>query len=651
MAHFRTRGRSIAAGAAALGIVLASVSSTPSKADPPARAAGLSKPFTVATGRAGDARGNAVRRGHYAVTPTSCPEDLSGSGNGGSYFVGVDGSTGGNYADNNSAAVLGGNANEVCDYGTAIGAGSFNDIGNDAGADYSFVGSGRFNAITGQSSLVGSGLENEVTGSEGFIGVGSYGVAEAAGSFVGSGGSVYAADTSNPVAGGSNIAGATDSFVGAGDVNQIASGGTGSFIGAGGTVAAKSGTTSSNNSILGSDSFVGAGDGAAVAGEQGFVGSGMAATLSANYAGIVAGDADTVSGISSIAGAGANLEVSSQDAFGGAGASNNISAEGAFVGAGGTIGPANTAGGQDAFAGAGDDAQPTGPLSVVVAGYGISATAAEAFAGAGFGNQAEADYAAIACGLQNSAGGGAFVGGGDRNSAYGGNAFVGAGSQNTVKGDVAAMLGGYGNSAKGAYATVAGGYGNTAAGELSFVAGYHAEATHPGSFVWSDYHAGSALLKDSAANQFLVRAYDGTYFYSNEAATSGVVLTLGSGTWANLSDRNAKTDIVPLDDASILAKVGALPVESWQYTSEKGVRHIGPMAQDFYAAFGTGVDERHIASIDEGGVALAAIKALHAAGQRKDAMLQARQREIDALQSTLRRLNVEFASSRNLQRS
>jgi hypothetical protein len=55
-----------------------------------------------------------------------------------------------------------------------------------------------------------------------------------------------------------------------------------------------------------------------------------------------------------------------------------------------------------------------------------------------------------------------------------------------------------------------------------------------------------------------------------------------------------------------------LPTSSWQYKSERGVRHIGPMAQDFYAAFGVGTDDRHITSIDEEGVALAAIKALHA---------------------------------------
>ncbi len=72
---------------------------------------------------------------------------------------------------------------------------------------------------------------------------------------------------------------------------------------------------------------------------------------------------------------------------------------------------------------------------------------------------------------------------------------------------------------------------------------------------------------------------------------------------------------IAVDDAAVLRKVAALPVSEWSYTSERGVRHVGPMAQDFYAAFGVGEDDRHITSIDEDGVALAAIKALHAENQ------------------------------------
>jgi hypothetical protein len=52
------------------------------------------------------------------------------------------------------------------------------------------------------------------------------------------------------------------------------------------------------------------------------------------------------------------------------------------------------------------------------------------------------------------------------------------------------------------------------------------------------------------------------------------------------------------------------------------------MAQDFYAAFGVGENDRHITSIDEDGVALSAIKALAAKLERKDV-------QIDRLQSRL----------------
>jgi hypothetical protein len=64
------------------------------------------------------------------------------------------------------------------------------------------------------------------------------------------------------------------------------------------------------------------------------------------------------------------------------------------------------------------------------------------------------------------------------------------------------------------------------------------------------------------------------------------------------------------------------------------------MAQDFYAAFHVGEDDRHITSIDEDGVALAAIKALHSENRslgermtRDDARLAALERKVEALAS------------------
>ena len=63
----------------------------------------------------------------------------------------------------------------------------------------------------------------------------------------------------------------------------------------------------------------------------------------------------------------------------------------------------------------------------------------------------------------------------------------------------------------------------------------------------------------------------------------------------------------------MLEKVSALPITEWKYKVEAdGSKHIGPMAQDFHAAFGlNGAVDKHISTVDEGGVALAAIQGLN----------------------------------------
>jgi hypothetical protein len=66
-------------------------------------------------------------------------------------------------------------------------------------------------------------------------------------------------------------------------------------------------------------------------------------------------------------------------------------------------------------------------------------------------------------------------------------------------------------------------------------------------------------------------------------------------------------------------------VTSWTFKGQ-AVRHIGPMAQDFHAAFKVGADDKHISTIDEGGVALAAIQGLYQELEAKDAQL-GRQKE------------------------
>ena len=78
-------------------------------------------------------------------------------------------------------------------------------------------------------------------------------------------------------------------------------------------------------------------------------------------------------------------------------------------------------------------------------------------------------------------------------------------------------------------------------------------------------------------------------------------------------------------------------METWRYKtqSDHSIRHIGPMAQDFYAAFDVGGDEKHIATVDADGVALAAIQGLYEIVQENQQEIRAQAREIAALRQQL----------------
>ena len=90
-----------------------------------------------------------------------------------------------------------------------------------------------------------------------------------------------------------------------------------------------------------------------------------------------------------------------------------------------------------------------------------------------------------------------------------------------------------------------------------------------------------------------------------------------------MSDRNLKRDVEPVDDQAVLERVAKMPVSTWSYKSDDpSVRHLGPMAQDFYAAFGLGDTDRAYNSIDAHGVALAAIKALYERSRELDARIE-----------------------------
>jgi hypothetical protein len=109
-----------------------------------------------------------------------------------------------------------------------------------------------------------------------------------------------------------------------------------------------------------------------------------------------------------------------------------------------------------------------------------------------------------------------------------------------------------------------------------------------------------------------------------------------AGGFGSLSDRNAKEGFEPIDPHDVLEKVADLPITGWSYKSAPSVRHLGPMAQDFFTAFHLGNDDKHITTVDEGGVALAAIQGLNQKLEARSQELEGRSRKLEAENAELR---------------
>ena len=140
------------------------------------------------------------------------------------------------------------------------------------------------------------------------------------------------------------------------------------------------------------------------------------------------------------------------------------------------------------------------------------------------------------------------------------------------------------------------------------------------------------LLPDDATNLLVMR--------------NGARLTNG-GAWTNGSDRATKSNFAAVDSQQILEQVAALPIQTWNYRAEQETtRHMGPTAQDFYAAFSLGDSDKSIGTVDADGVALAAIQGLYKMLQgkvaeiatlkaEKDARIEAQQQRINDLETRM----------------
>jgi hypothetical protein len=185
------------------------------------------------------------------------------------------------------------------------------------------------------------------------------------------------------------------------------------------------------------------------------------------------------------------------------------------------------------------------------------------------------------------------------------------GAYNRATGDYSLSLGSY-NQASGSHAI--------AIGTQVFASGIYSIAL--GSGADTNGKDGSMVVGDdtyfqtaysSADNQLTMRFSGGYRLWSSYPdSTAGVYMRHGQSGWSNYCDRNMKENFEPVDGEWLLGKIKNIPITKWNYKKTNvNDKYIGPMAQDFYAAFQLGgTDSLGINSICIDGVNMAGIKAL-----------------------------------------
>jgi len=499
-------------------------------------------------------------------------------------------------------------------YAATIGGGGQLNFSNTVTADFATVSGGGSNTASGWASTVSGGAENTAGSPDGSA-------------TVGGGYQNTATGDSSAVSGGSgNTVRSSFSTAGGGLSNAILTNTGGSVIAGG------------EDNIVQSDYFI-------LSFSDFSTISGGFSNAASSYGGTIGG------GIGNIA--------STPYVTIGGGLTNTAGGWGATVGGGGGNVASNYYGYPTVGGGFGNIA--SGQYSSVLGGWYNSATNFASTVGGGWGNYVNGELATVAGGLGNEAAGyAAAVGGGNANTAAGQDSIAPGGVNNYARGDFS-FAAGYGAQAlhDGAFVWADDEYPNTFAStaanqfavrasggilfagdvQLSGGAAYHNLSLSGGNsvgYLYGSYpalgdgiHLGYNYYYDAGGNGHVINTggattrmsvgygYFGVYVGAVNAApstpriyadASGVSIY---GTFNNYSDRNAKQDFASIHSSDVLDKVSRLPLSEWSYKEDPKTRHVGPMAQDFYSVFNIGTDDKHIAPMDEGGVALAAIQGLN----------------------------------------
>ena len=135
-----------------------------------------------------------------------------------------------------------------------------------------------------------------------------------------------------------------------------------------------------------------------------------------------------------------------------------------------------------------------------------------------------------------------------------------------------------------------------------------------------------------------MRAAGGYRLFSNSGMSAGVFLAANGTSWSTISDRNAKKNFAAVDGEAVLNKLAGIPVQQWNYNweADDATPNLGPMAQDFKAAFYPGRDDKSITTLEYDGVELAAIQGLNEKFEVRSQNAESRMQKLEAENADLK---------------
>jgi len=213
------------------------------------------------------------------------------------------------------------------------------------------------------------------------------------------------------------------------------------------------------------------------------------------------------------------------------------------------------------------------------------------------------------------------------------------------------------------YQTEASGQRSTAMGSNTIASGLHSTALGSNTEATGDFSTsigryvraagnGTIFIGDNSVNtiqqatidnRFAARFANGYKFYTNSTLTSGAEMLAGANSWSTVSDSTKKDNFLKVDGEEVLSKISNFNLRSWNYKGQDPTkfRHYGPMAQEFFTAFGNdGIgtigNDTTIASADFDGINFIAIQALEKRTKEQEISIK---NQLSSIESLVERIN------------